>query len=649
MNTRLIGSAFLSLGIAGTLSGDVISSYYNSYLDYGWHIEHMPDFDQDRIGLPEANGGVPGGSYCVPTACTNLFAYMASHGFPTIGPEFADWENEEDYGDVTAFIDDLGDDMFTSATSGTNAITAYGAMLAKVLWHTGGRFTVDQEMWTPWNDVTLREMARAGINDDAIQVFSYGVYKEIGTDFWGDLVIWREGGHCMTLVGAARNGTYQNVRASDPSGGGSFLNESDFSVSTWDVALLEDVVVAPNTYLSLALPTQSMTRIMRGPLDTFRLIDSRMAVRPVGCASWGEFTGGTPVDSSAYSSTSSALVTTTVAYLSFDPLKVFKAPGGDLVFIEQTPENGLQAWFETPEHPETEAVPIPIGPLPSGVQFKDLTFSKDRTLLVVAEDLRLYCLPGFDDRGGGIDDDGNPEDYVVMSDLQGIEQIAHDTTSGTTYLLDRSTRRLLIADRDFENVIERFVPNAVPMDLPENGRLEFKADANDNLFFNVSGSNDIWMFRGDNGQAELLDQLMAADLRGFDFDDFGNLLLNDSGKVRCFSFTDDGLIETGHEGSAFAGLVVGRGLVIDRSSSNFDSKHHEEAGWQVQLYDEPCDQDNCDDDVTADLDGDGAVGGSDLGLLLAAWGGSGADINGDGSTDGADMGLLLAAWGSTQP
>ena len=46
-----------------------------------------------------------------------------------------------------------------------------------------------------------------------------------------------------------------------------------------------------------------------------------------------------------------------------------------------------------------------------------------------------------------------------------------------------------------------------------------------------------------------------------------------------------------------------------------------------------------------DLDGDGVVSGSDLAVLLAAWGTSDADLNGDGITNGADLAILLAAWG----
>jgi hypothetical protein len=49
----------------------------------------------------------------------------------------------------------------------------------------------------------------------------------------------------------------------------------------------------------------------------------------------------------------------------------------------------------------------------------------------------------------------------------------------------------------------------------------------------------------------------------------------------------------------------------------------------------------------ADLDGDGAVNGRDLGILLGAWGACAscpADMNGDGMVDGLDLGAMLGAW-----
>ena len=49
---------------------------------------------------------------------------------------------------------------------------------------------------------------------------------------------------------------------------------------------------------------------------------------------------------------------------------------------------------------------------------------------------------------------------------------------------------------------------------------------------------------------------------------------------------------------------------------------------------------------TPDLNGDGVVNGSDLTILLAAWGSvsSPADLDGDGIVGGADLTILLAAW-----
>ena len=48
-----------------------------------------------------------------------------------------------------------------------------------------------------------------------------------------------------------------------------------------------------------------------------------------------------------------------------------------------------------------------------------------------------------------------------------------------------------------------------------------------------------------------------------------------------------------------------------------------------------------------DLDGSGAVDGTDLGILLGAWGSAGTpDLDGDGTIDGTDLGLLLGSWGA---
>jgi hypothetical protein len=53
----------------------------------------------------------------------------------------------------------------------------------------------------------------------------------------------------------------------------------------------------------------------------------------------------------------------------------------------------------------------------------------------------------------------------------------------------------------------------------------------------------------------------------------------------------------------------------------------------------------CETRCAADLNNDGLVDGSDLGVLLGFWGTAGGDLDGSGVTDGGDLGIMLGAWG----
>lgn len=63
--------------------------------------------------------------------------------------------------------------------------------------------------------------------------------------------------------------------------------------------------------------------------------------------------------------------------------------------------------------------------------------------------------------------------------------------------------------------------------------------------------------------------------------------------------------------------------------------------------------DRDDRGVVGDVDGDGDVDLSDLGILLAAWLSEpgdpnwypGADLDGDGDVDQSDLGILMGDWG----
>ena len=80
-------------------------------------------------------------------------------------------------------------------------------------------------------------------------------------------------------------------------------------------------------------------------------------------------------------------------------------------------------------------------------------------------------------------------------------------------------------------------------------------------------------------------------------------------------------------------------------ASDLDAGSVVEAGVdEITVLEASCSEIDC----PADLNQDGTVNGGDVGLLLAAWGGSGAggeDLDGDGTVGGGDIGLLLAFWG----
>jgi len=89
------------------------------------------------------------------------------------------------------------------------------------------------------------------------------------------------------------------------------------------------------------------------------------------------------------------------------------------------------------------------------------------------------------------------------------------------------------------------------------------------------------------------------------------------------------------EARIMRGIVPLDGL-LDRPFEPF-SEDADDDGVPDECAAEPC---------PADLDGDGEVGGSDLGLLFVQWGGAGtADLDGDGQVGGSDLGLLFVDWG----
>ena len=115
----------------------------------------------------------------------------------------------------------------------------------------------------------------------------------------------------------------------------------------------------------------------------------------------------------------------------------------------------------------------------------------------------------------------------------------------------------------------------------------------------------------------------------------------------------------GSEGDVIANLgtespLVELSVICANGANPFSGAWTDGANNCVSEYCDDLDGDGrpdaCSDgpsECPGDLDGDGAVAGGDLGLMLGAWGTAdpAADLDGSGSVNGGDLGLLLGAWG----
>ncbi|HAW95581.1 MAG TPA: hypothetical protein DCX60_04825 [Phycisphaerales bacterium] len=659
MNTHTLTTSLitcsLGLGLAGSLAADVTTAYYNSGSDYGYHLSQMPDFDQRRNGLATTSTGSPGGMYCVPTSCTDLLAYMASHGEPALGPVFADWESQVDYADVTDFIDDLGDDMGTTGTGGTSGSPAYVAMFNRVVWPSGMRYLVGHEYRTRSNVVTLREMAKTGMDLDAIQTVCYGFYNPIGT-LWGDTVIQRNGGHCMTFTGAERSGSDRRLWANDPDDSANTATQSTFGADDWSAPWVGNLRVASNMVAALFTPTQGMNRIMRGDSDTLRLIDSRIVIFPVGCTTWGDWEGdSTPLFTHTWSLREQKL-SLNVEHLPFQIENVLQMPMGDVILVERATERFARLWRKNQE--TNGFKPIEIGD-EEGPDFLDFAISKNLGILALASNGTLYECPG--DSEAIINPDSM---HPVLEGLQGFDRLSADDQSGMICLVRSTDGLIMISDRYGEKIdiydlrdMKTILGSASPRfrDFNRDGTPEILFSGVDSqgrasvTLFDPERSSNGNLFMKDVTQDFMGDCSGACEIRGLDIDTVGNVLINRDGAIRSYRCDIDAQgmyrflsIRGSNDQPVFEDLQVRNGLNVARCFTNYDERIHNQEGWKNVEEDAECE----DCGPEGDINGDGKVNGEDLAILLGAWDSTDprADLNDDGTVGGPDLAILLGGF-----
>ena len=144
-----------------------------------------------------------------------------------------------------------------------------------------------------------------------------------------------------------------------------------------------------------------------------------------------------------------------------------------------------------------------------------------------------------------------------------------------------------------------------------------------------------WIHERGSGDWSATIRLVPSEIGSFDFFGLG------------LSF-DDSQIAIGAPRSDLAGVDVGAVSIFDLADCDGSGRLD---AWEL-VVDDALDLDadgllDACEGVLGDLNGDGVVDGTDIGLFSSLWGGdgsSGGDFNGDGIVDGGDLAVILSGW-----
>ncbi|MCA9286046.1 MAG: dockerin type I repeat-containing protein [Phycisphaerales bacterium] len=648
----------LAGGIGSTLLGNVVVNQWNGPTSFHHQRINVPDQDQVRVGLPNE-----GKCYCVPTSTMNVLMYVANHGYPQVTPGPGDYSGYDTYYDVTALLEKLGaqanispggddpddpDCLGDAEGSGGECSTlACGGSLQNVynaLLNEGwlGSAKDDLVFTARFLDenapaVTFPNLAQLGLQGNVL-VFCYGRYKPVGGTPNGETIYKRSGGHCVTMNEAYASGADRWLFSRDPSQddddvfGPSPYVSNQYDVTDESIFVTEDPAGGqllnwwPKTLPGLNEPYGDGKK---------RLVDGYLAVKPKTGTFWKN------------------LVAIEMLNLGFqigtgigdpDPFPTLAWNINDAV-----PDQDNIGWFVLKGGTEVSFPQLlHVNPV-----------SGDATAIAITAATRLAL--------GRLSDlyEIEPNLGVVRRrDLSGTllasvqvpgppSAIAYDDATDRVFVLIPATSgfggSIVEFPRALESEVEPVVVRPIEPTLMVGGATR--------LSFNPV-DNRLWLSSESGGKASGVEvnaagQYMEVEsvggfpaLTGIDFDDSGRLYAVNGGNVKTFERDDATGAWNGVPSGAFAGVEVGPVVRLARSRSNWNPAFHDEPAWVNIDTDELLDIGTPVPDCLGDLNGDGTVDGADLGLLLAAWNGTGiADLDNNGVVNGADLGLLLAAWG----
>jgi hypothetical protein len=272
-----------------------------------------------------------------------------------------------------------------------------------------------------------------------------------------------------------------------------------------------------------------------------------------------------------------------------------------------------------------------------------MTFATSRfgeLYVVEGDEIRL-----FDTSASPLDSNPAPTVPVATLNVPGLMDIAYD---------DRTDRLIMViwgAQPKIQAVRADLDPTTLTPQTSLTGfgaidKMEIAADPiSDAIWILNHADSKIACFNEDtftwgSPALETHSMILPGELRNLQIDEQGDAFFRQDNLIRHYIVTEAGSLLPRTDSPRW-GLETNGAFAVTIGRDSSIQGIHDQPEWAIwtPTGDAPC---------PADLDNDGGVNGSDLGLLLSGWGaGTGAaDLNADGVVDGGDLGLLLAAWGS---
>ena len=602
--------------VATSARADVPNRTYINSNAYDYKITYMTDIDQKRTGL-----GGNGSMYCVPTACFNLFAYAANHGFPVGGLPPANYMGSGQYNYVTTWLDFIGDLMNTSASGGTTCCVSdtYQSLVSGTLLKRTTKYITSE--YTP-GQATATQLACNGW----IVSFTYGRYENVGT-LKGYPIYDRGGGHCVTLTRSYRSGGTRIIRYRDPDNDSSLVTQSSHSNKEYEPTTITGWIDGHGL--------RNMTKLfVQG--GKLRLIDALHAIRPLY---------GVRFENSDDSLGGGSLSV-------LDPIPFEGSEGAVMPDVSISPFTQV---LDVMIHPDGASGLVITKSIIVGTSsvLKSLDFATGQMTTIDAAPLNLVRMDwsgknrifAFDTSGvlHKLDGDGNPVGTIPT--IPPPSALAVDDTNNAVWFVSVAQRKLVKINAD--NLAVQLMLD-IPTSVPMSGKADLIFDAvNGFPWMRTDASTTLYGIKPNAVAGPTIYTANLGTISSLSFSD-DRLYVGGSSGIKTYQANLDAPGWVFDNTSPFNGLPGGSRLAMLRNSDNFDPALHSGPAWENLTSEELAEPALDVADCFADGNEDGIVDATDLSILLGAWGSTAdaGDLDQNGIVGASDLAALLGAWGA---